>query len=210
MIHNGIRIAVQRDGRLRAGSLALLARCGLTPQPEAERALVVPCVEENVSLLYVRHRDIPRYVELGAAELGIVGADLLAEQKTRCQPVARLGFGRCRLVIAVPASSPVRHPSELTGERIATSYPITLRRFLARQHISASVIELSGSVEVAPALGLADAICDIVETGNTLRANNLVPVAEVAEWEAVLITNPEAENPEVSAWVAKITREVQI
>ncbi len=209
MIHNGVRIALQRDGRLRAGSLALLARCGLIPRPESERALVVPC-GKGVSLLYVRHRDIPRYVELGAADLGVVGADLLAEQKTRCQPAARLGFGRCRLVIAVPASSPVRQPSELEGERIATSYPITLRRFLARQHISASVIELSGSVEVAPALGLADAICDIVETGNTLRANNLVPVAEVAEWEAVLIRNPGAENLAVSEWVAKIAREVQI
>lgn len=206
MKQNGLRIAVQREGRLRAGSLAVLARWGLLPAPDSARSLVAPCPGTDVSLLYVRHRDIPRYVELGAADFGIVGADILAEQKTRCRLVRRLGFGLCRLVIAVPESSLVREPAALEGERIATSYPVTLRRFLARQRISASVIGLSGSVEAAPALGLADAICDIVETGNTLKANRLVPVAEITAWEAVLVQSP-GSSPGKNALLRRIEEE---
>ena len=190
MKRNNIRIAIQREGRLKMPGLECLESWGLEFSKENGRTLLVPCKNTNVEIVYVRHSDIPQYVQNGTADFGIVGSNVLYEKNYKIKEVKRFNFGKCSLVIAAPIVSPIQKIQDLEGERIATSYPNSLRKFLQKQKINAAIIEIKGSVEVAPALGLADAICDITQTGNTLKGNALKPIETLFDSVAVLIESP--------------------
>ena len=189
-----LRIAVQKSGRLADASQDLLARCGLKFRQSRDKLF---CFGESlpIDLLLVRDDDIPGLIAQGVCDLGIVGRNVLGEQvasaaaQTMVAPareLCELGFGRCRLSIALPQDIDFAGPGQLQGLRIATTYPGLLGGWLRQQGIDASVVVLSGSVEIAPRLGTADAICDLVSSGATLAANQLREVATILESEAVL------------------------
>lgn len=189
-----LRIAAQKSGRLSEPGRDLLARSGLSFRESRDRLF---CYGESqpVDLLLVRDDDIPGLIAEGVCDLGIVGRNVLTEQRLEreqrgeapgfCE-LRSLGFGRCRLAIAVPQDFDWRGPASLSGLRIATSYPALLADWLAGEGVAAEVVMLSGSVEIAPRLGKAEAICDLVSTGATLAANQLREVATIFESEAVL------------------------
>lgn len=184
MIEQPCTIAIQRKGKLRTGSEAFLKQSNITLHDTALRS---QCEITGVNVLYVRNGDIPEYVRQGVADIGIVGRNVLVEKNSTVDIVESLGFGACRIVIAVPETSAIQTIADLAGERIATSYPNIVRTYLREQGVQASVIEINGSVEVAPELNLADAICDITQTGNTLKEHNLRELVTILESEAVLI-----------------------
>jgi ATP phosphoribosyltransferase len=185
-----LRIAVQKSGRLADASQDLLARCGLKFRQSRDKLF---CFGESlaVDLLLVRDDDIPGLIAQGVCDLGIVGRNVLREQpaetRANLQELRALGFGRCRLAIAIPNEADYASPSDLRGLRIATTYPELLGGWLREQRVDAHIIVLSGSVEIAPRLGTADAICDLVSSGATLAANQLRDVATILESEAVLV-----------------------
>lgn len=189
-----LRIAIQKSGRLGEPSRALLKSCGLDWRESRDRLF---CYGESlpVDLLLVRDDDIPGLLADGVCDLGIVGRNVLAEQSAElalsgrpqvAREIRALGFGGCRLDIAVPEAWDWQGPEDLRGRRIATSYPQILRQWLDGQGIAAEVVFLSGSVEIAPRLGQADLICDLVSSGATLAANQLKPVLTLLESESVL------------------------
>jgi ATP phosphoribosyltransferase len=192
--HDRLRIAIQKSGRLTEPARALLAGAGLTFRESRDRLF---CYGDSlpIDLLLVRDDDIPGLIAEGVCDLGIVGRNVLdedaaqrqAENKVSAHAVLRtLGFGRCRLSVAVPSEWDWNGNERLTGTRIATSYPHLLTRWLRQQDIDAEAVLLSGSVEIAPRLGKAESICDLVSSGATLAANQLKEVAVVLESEAVL------------------------
>ncbi len=184
-----IRIAIQKQGRLQEPSLDFLKSLGLKFKSNGSK-LINPCLNADIEILYVRNSDIPQYVRYGVADYGIVGENILVEKKSRLKIVKRLGFGKCKLIIAVPKKSNVKSVNDLSEERIATSYPNTLKEFLKEKGINASMIEINGSVEICPFLNLSDAICDITQTGRTLKENDLRIIEKIMDSEAVLIRNP--------------------
>ena len=187
-----LRIAVQKSGRLRELSLEFFSDIGIRMSEELDnsRALIVQSCCGAAEFLFVRHADIPAYVESGVADFAIVGGNILEEGTFKVQQIATLPFGECRLAIAAPLDSAIVSASDLDGERIATSYPNSLRKYLRREGVNASLIEISGSVEIAPALGLADAICDLVQSGATLKENNLQTLFTIFDSSAVVIESP--------------------
>ncbi len=189
LIKPRLRIAVQKAGRLNQPSMDFLSSCGLSFTRNGS-SLILPCVNFDFDVLYLRDDDIPEYVRRGAADFGIVGQNVLAETDAKVVSLTQLGFAQCRLMIAVPAVSGIAKAKDLEGGRIATSYPNILSRFLVREGITAAIITISGSSEVAPELNLADAICDIVQSGETLKAHKLVPLCTIMESQAVLIESP--------------------
>lgn len=188
MTQNPIRIAIQNKGRLRDGSLALLSSLGIQLPGSTGRSLLVRANNVPVEIAFVRHRDIPRYVQTGVAQYGIVGENVLYEYDTTVTPRQRLAFGDCSLVIAVPAGSAIKKISDLSGLRIATAYPNSLKKVLYANGINASIVEMGGSVEIAPELNLADAICDVTQTGTTLQVHGLIPLHTILESTATVIT----------------------
>lgn len=187
--HNGrLKIAIQKNGRLTEDSLGLLRACGLEFEFQ-KQSLYSPCRNFDLDVLALRDDDIPEYVQDGVADLGIVGENVVKEKQARVRTLVNLGFGGCRLMMSVPQRSAIKSIRNLRGKRIATTYPATLGQFLRANKISAEIIELSGAVELAPTLDVADAICDIVSTGTTARVNGLRPLSTVLESEAVLIAN---------------------
>ncbi len=188
-MNNGrLKLAVQKSGRITDDSLQLLRASGLEFEYTG-RSLLSPCDNFPLDILWLRDDDIPEYVQDGVSDLGIVGLNVLEERRARVRTLEPLGFGRCRLSICVPKRSKFRTLSDLRNKRIATSYPRALKRYLNAQKITAEIIEISGSVELAPALDVADAICDLVSTGSTARVNGLEPKFTVLESEAVLIAH---------------------
>jgi ATP phosphoribosyltransferase len=185
-----VRIAIQSKGRLRQPSLDFVRSLGLEFTERDDRSLVLPCTDSGVELVFVRHCDIPGYVRRGTVDFAIMGNNLATEQELPPLVIRHLGFATCRLVVAVPEKSSIASVKDLEGLRIATSHPITLEKYLRDAGVTATVFEISGSVEVAPSLGLADAICDLTETGSTLRANGLREILTVLQSEAVLIESP--------------------
>ena len=191
-----LTVAVPSKGRLAEPSLRLLADAGLSFEA-TERSLVVPCANAPVDLLLVRTEDIPEYVQDGVVHLGITGANLVAETEAEVETLAELGFGRCTLSVAVPADVGVASAADLEGLRVATSYPVSTRRLLSERGVTCELVPVSGSVEAAPRLGLADAIVDLVSTGSTLSANGLRRVVDLLPSQAVLVGGRSAgEHPE--------------
>lgn len=189
-----LRIAVQKSGRLSESSQDLLARCGLKFRQSRDKLF---CFGETlpVDLLLVRDDDIPGLIAQGVCELGIVGRNVASEQQIEASAngeaafveIRELGFGRCRLSIAVPQDEAYSGPADLAGQRIATSYPHLLGDYLKQHGVSAKIVVLNGSVEIAPRLGTADLICDLVSSGATLVANQLREVVSILDSQAVLI-----------------------
>jgi len=184
-------LAVPNKGRLVEPVLALLHDAGLIFE-ERDRSLVSHVENVDLDILFVRTNDIVEFVGDGVAEIGITGGDLLAETGSQLPVVRKLGFGRCRLVAAVPKDAPQATTQDLHGLRVATSHPNATRRWFADAGIAVDVIPLSGAVEVAPRLGLAEAIVDLVSTGTTMATNGLRPIGELLRSQAVLIGNPAA------------------
>ncbi|HUP33525.1 MAG TPA: ATP phosphoribosyltransferase [Gaiellaceae bacterium] len=166
--------------------MALLEDAGLGPEEPGERALAFPCRNAPVDVLLVRAADVPEYVHDGVVDCGITGADLVRERGVEVEELLRLGFGTCTLEAAVPEESPVRRLADLDGLRVATVYPRLAGELLP---VEVDLIEVTGSVEVAPRLGLADAIVDLVSSGNTLRTNGLRSLGALFSSEAVLVGN---------------------
>lgn len=187
-----MRLAVPNKGRLVEPTLRLLRDAGLVFE-EHDRSLVARVQNLELDILFVRTNDVIEFVGDGVADLGITGVDLLTESGADLPRVRDLGYGRCRLAAAVPTDSPCRTIEDLAGLRVATAHPNTTRRFFAEQGIGVEVIPISGAVEVAPRLGLAEAIVDLVSTGSTLVMNGLRQVGDVLASQAILVADPNAD-----------------
>ena len=181
-----LKIAIQKKGRLNEASLKLLKDCGLSINNGKDQ-LKVEVENFPVELLYLRNADIPQYIEDGTADIGIIGENTLIEKEKKVESVQKLGFSKCRVSLAVPKGVADNDLTYFNGKRIATSYPVTLQNYLDQQGIRADIHTISGSVEIAPNIGLADAICDIVSSGSTLFKNGLRETQVILESEAVLV-----------------------
>jgi ATP phosphoribosyltransferase len=186
-----LRLAVPNKGRLVEPTLTLLHDAGLVFE-EHDRSLVARVLNLDLDILFVRTNDVIEFVGDGVADLGITGADLLAETGADLPRLRDLGYGRCRLAAAVPADAPYQTVEALAGLRVATAHPNTTRRYFAERGIEVDVIPISGAVEVAPRLGLAEAIVDLVSTGSTLQMNGLRPIGDVLASQAILVGDPRA------------------
>lgn len=184
-----LRIALQKSGRLSENSLALIKECGIDFQNGTGK-LKSEASNFPAEFLFLRDDDIPGYVADGVADIGIIGENVMVEKNQEVRLIERLGFSKCRLSVAVPKGKEYKSLQDLQGIDIATSYPRILGNFLQKNQISAHIHEISGSVEIAPSIGLAEAICDIVSSGSTLMSNGLKEVEVVFHSEAVLIGNP--------------------
>lgn len=184
-----LRIAIQKSGRLQEKSLQLLKESGLSFSNGKDQ-LKARAQNFPAEILFLRDDDIPQYVEDSVADAGIVGENVFIEKQRDNEVVKRLGFAKCRLSIAVPRGETYAGVADLNGKNIATSYPVIVRQFLEKNNVTADIHEISGSVEVAPGIGLADAICDIVSTGSTLLSNGLKEVEVVMKSEALMIATP--------------------
>lgn len=183
-----IKIAVQKSGRLYEDSLKLLKDCGLYVEDGLD-TLKAEVRNFDAEVLFLRNSDIPKYLEDGVADIAILGENVLIEKNVEIAVVEKLGFSKCRLSIALPKGSEFTGPASLEGKKIATSYPHSLQQYLDRNQVSASIHLISGSVEIAPNIGLADAICDLVSSGNTLFKNGLEEKEILLKSEAVLAAN---------------------
>lgn len=183
-----LRIAVQSKGRLFEDTMSLLAEAGIKVST-SKRTLLVQSPDFPIEVLYLRDDDIPQCVATGVTDLGIVGRNEFEERQEQAEVVRPLGFSRCRMSLAIPKAVKYNGLSWFEGKKIATSYPNILRRFLQDNHISADIHVITGSVEISPGIGLADAIFDIVSSGSTLVSNNLTEVEVVMHCEALLIAN---------------------
>jgi ATP phosphoribosyltransferase len=188
-----LRLAVPNKGRLVEPTVELLRDAGLVFE-EHDRSLVARVRNLDLDILFVRTNDIIEFVGDGVADLGVTGVDLLVETGAELPRIRELGYGQCRLAAAVPSDSPYQRLDDLAGLRVATAHPNTARRFFAERQIPVDVIPISGAVEVAPRLGLAEAIVDLVSTGSTLVMNGLRPIGDVLASEAILIANPTAHQ----------------
>ncbi|MDR0734085.1 MAG: ATP phosphoribosyltransferase [Dysgonamonadaceae bacterium] len=183
-----LRIAIQGKGRLNEETLNLLQEAGVR-LPSAKRTLLIPAKDFPAELLFLRDDDIPQAVADGVADAGIVGENEFLEKQGGAEMIKRLGFGKCRLSLAIPKEEDYKTLSWFNGKKIATSYPVVLSDFLKKNAIKAEIHTISGSVEIAPGIGLADAIFDIVSSGSTLMSNHLKEVETALHSEAVLIAN---------------------
>jgi ATP phosphoribosyltransferase len=198
-----VRVAVPNKGRLQEPTMRLLRDAGLSFEI-SERALTAQVRNAHIELLFVRTEDIPEMVADGVADVGITGQDLLAEDQTDLEQVLELGFGHCRVSAAVPAASDIEKLEELVGLRVATSHPRIARAYFAEHGIDVNVIRLRGSVEVAPKLGVADAIVDLVSTGSTLVVNGLREIGTILDSQAVLVRRPGHSAPEADRLVVAL------
>jgi ATP phosphoribosyltransferase len=187
-----LTVAVPSKGRMLQPTLDLCAAAGLSFET-TERALLVPCLNAPVDLLLVRPHDIPEYVQDGVVDAGITGANLVVESEADVETLAELGFARCTLEAAVPVDASQVALADLEGLRVATAYPTSTRACLGRLGISAELVMISGAVEAAPRLGLADAIVDLVSTGSTASVNGLRRIGRLLESQAVLLRGREPE-----------------
>jgi ATP phosphoribosyltransferase len=212
-----IKIAVQKSGRLTDHSLELLVRCGLSYSRGRDQLI---CYGENmpVDVLLVRDDDIPRLVQEDICDLGIVGLNIIEERRLELleqeppalfREISRLDFGQCRLSFGVPENFRYEGARSLQGKRIATTYPRILRDYLRRHGVEAQIVAFSGAVEIAPSLGKADLICDLVSTGSTLRAHQLREADTILESRAVLIQTPGTISPAKEKWLQRLLQRIQ-
>lgn len=183
-----IKIAIQKSGRLYDDSIRLLKECGIEINNGVNK-LKTEASNFPLEVFFLRDDDIPQYVEDGVADIGMVGENVVLEKNRQVKVVEKLGFGKCRLSIAVPKSLDYQSSQDLQGKRIATSYPVIVGEYLKKNGIDAEIHEISGSVEIAPGIGLADAICDLVSSGSTLFSNGLKEVEIILRSEAVLVAS---------------------
>jgi len=188
-----LKIALQRSGRLSEGSIDLLRNCDIRFDDGVGK-LRSSAQNFPIEIFSLRDDDIPRYVEDGVADVGIVGENILAEHGCTVDMIEKLGFGKCRLSIAIPKNDDYTSVADLNGKKIATSYPGVLGRFLKQQNAAAEIHTISGSVEIAPGIGLADAVCDLVSSGSTLFTNGLREAETVMNSEAVLIARKNLDS----------------
>ena len=181
-----LKLAIQKSGRLHEDSMKLLKECGIAISNGANK-LKTEATNFPLQVFFLRDDDIPQYVEDGVADIGIVGENVVYEKNKSVKTVEQLGFGGCRLSIAVVRGEQYNNIQSLEGRRIATSYPHLTRQFLKRNKVNAEIHEISGSVEIAPGIGLSDAICDLVSSGSTLLTNGLKEVETILQSQAVLI-----------------------
>jgi ATP phosphoribosyltransferase len=186
---NKLKIAVQKSGRLNEDSLKLLKDCGISVD-NGKNQLKASVSNFPLEILYLRNGDIPQYLEDGVADIAILGENVVIESGKNIQVLEKPGFSKCRLSIAVPKNFEYRSLKDLEGKKIATSYPNTLRDYLNKKGVEAEIHVISGSVEIAPNIGLADAICDIVSSGSTLFNNGLKEVEQLLKSEAALVASP--------------------
>lgn len=193
-----LKIAIQKSGRLNQESLGLLKACGISIDNGKDQ-LKASARNFPVEVLYLRNGDIPQYLRDGVADIAILGENTLVEKGEDLQIIERLGFSKCRVSLAVPKDFNYNGIQDLDGKRIATSYPNTVNKYLKEQGITAEIHIINGSVEIAPNIGLADAICDIVSSGSTLFKNGLKEAVEMFTSEAVLTSGPNlsAEKKEI-------------
>ncbi len=208
-----LKVALQKSGRLTENSLDLLVRCGLKYSRGKDQLM---CYGENMPLdvLFVRDDDIPDLVQQDVCDLGIVGLNVIEEKRLAFQArgvtplfeqVMALDYGRCRLSIAVPDGVEYKNATSLRGKRIATTYPNILNRYLRDNDVQADIVTLSGAVEIAPRLGRADFICDLVSTGSTLVANHLWEAETILESQAAIISTPVPVSAEKQAWIHRLS-----
>ncbi|WP_435577964.1 ATP phosphoribosyltransferase [Gilvibacter sp.] len=198
-----LKIAIQKSGRLHDKSIELLKDCGVSVQNGKDQ-LKVRAANFPLDILYLRNSDIPKYLEDGVADIAIVGENLLIEKQKNVSVIRPLGFSKCRVSLAVPKSVATDDLSYFNGKRIATSYPNTLKRFLDAEGIQADIHQIAGSVEIAPNIGLADGVCDIVSSGSTLFKNGLRETQVILRSEAVLAKSPDL-SPEKEAILDKLS-----
>ena len=184
-----IKIAIQKSGRLNIDSLEILKKCGISIDNGKDQ-LKAAARNFPLEVLYLRNGDIPQYLRDGVVDLAIIGENLIHEKGKGIETIERLGFSKCRVSIALPKEVEFNNIKQLDGKRIATSYPNTVKCFFEENGIAADIHIINGSVEIAPNIGLADAICDIVSSGSTLFKNNLKEVVKIMESEAVLVQAP--------------------
>ncbi|HEX7691229.1 MAG TPA: ATP phosphoribosyltransferase [Sediminibacterium sp.] len=184
-----LRLAIQKSGRLHDDSVRLLKECGIDISNGVNK-LKADASNFPVEVYFLRDDDIPQYVEDMVADIGFVGENVVYEKKKKVDVVEKLGFGKCRLSIAVKGNEVYNGVQFLQGKRIATSYPVIVSDFLRSKSVEAEIHEISGSVEIAPGIGLASAICDLVSSGSTLFMNGLKEVESILQSQAVLIRNP--------------------
>jgi ATP phosphoribosyltransferase len=212
-----IKIAVQKSGRLTEHSLELLVRCGLSYSRGKDQLI---CYGENmpVDVLLVRDDDIPRLVQEDICDLGIVGLNIIEERRLELREagetelfteIGRLDFGQCRLSFGLPAGVQYGGPESLQGKRIATTYPRILRDYLKKHGVEAQIVAFSGAVEIAPSLGKADLVCDLVSSGATLRAHQLYEAATILESRAALIQTPKPLSGEKAEWLPRLLLRIQ-
>jgi ATP phosphoribosyltransferase len=199
---NSIRIAIQKSGRLSEDSLKLINECGIKFN-NGKGKLMSAATNFPMEFLFLRDDDIPEYVADGVADLGIVGENVAVEKDEDVDMVKRLGFSKCRLSLALPRGVEYEGIAYFNGKSIATSYPHILGQYLIRNNIEAQIHKISGSVEIAPSIGLADAVCDIVSSGSTLLSNGLKEVEVIFKSEAILIGRKNLE-PERAALLKKL------
>ena len=202
-----LKIAIQKSGRLYEDSIKLLKECGIDISNGVNK-LKSEASNFPLEVYFLRDDDIPQYVEDAVAHIGIAGENVVYEKKKKIEVVEKLGFGKCRLSIAVKKGDAYTGPQFLQGKRIATTYPVLVQQFLTEQKIQAEIHEISGSVEIAPGIGLAEAICDLVSSGSTLFMNGLKEVETILQSQAVLIKNKQL-NPEIEQLLAKLLFRIQ-
>ena len=202
-----IRIAIQKSGRLNQESLALLKNCGISIDNGKDQ-LKAAARNFPVEVFFLRNGDIPQYLRDGVVDLAILGSNTLVEKGQDLEVIETLGFSKCRVSIAIPKEIEFNGLQDLKGKKIATSYPTTVKKFLEEHDIQAELHIINGSVEIAPNIGLADAICDIVSSGSTLFKNNLKEVAKILDSEAVLVQTPKI-NAEQKEWIDTIQFRIQ-
>ncbi|MCD9853687.1 ATP phosphoribosyltransferase [Epilithonimonas sp. JDS] len=183
-----LKLALQKSGRLSEKSLKLLEECGIKIS-NGTRKLKAVSSNFPLEILFLRDDDIPQYVEQGVADIGILGLNEVLEQKKQIETIQKLGFAQCRLSLAIPKEESYNGLQYFEGKKIATSYPGILTNYFQEKNINAQIEKIGGSVEIAPGIGLSDAIFDIISTGSTLLTNGLKEVETVVESEAVLVSN---------------------
>lgn len=203
--NKSLTLAVQKEGRLTEDTLNFLCKSGLDFESYKQR-LFSSCRNFPLEILYVRDDDIPDYVASGTVDLGILGQNLLYEERPKVKKLLNLRYGFCTFMLAVPKESTINDISDLNGKAIATTYPKSTLNFFKKNNVSVQVVRISGSVEIAPTLGVAQAIADLMSTGSTLALNDLRPLAKIYDSEAVLIANEKSTSmPDKKVLLAKLT-----
>lgn len=197
-----LKIAIQKSGRLYEDSVKILRECGIELSNGMNK-LRSEAYNFPLEVLFLRDDDIPQYVEDGVADAGIVGENIIYETNKKVKMIEKLGFGKCRLSIAVEKNTEYKNVKDLKGKKIATSYPVILSKYLKKKRVDVKIETVSGSVEITPGVGLADAICDLVSSGSTLFANGLKETELVLKSEAAIIVNPKLDK-EKSAILKKL------